>query len=175
MFNMYATIFTVLAVIMALIAIFVRMKAMKKPANVKKIIIPPIAMSTGFFMFLYPPTRPPAWEVILAFAVGMVFSIVLIKTSSFIIKDNDIYMKRSIIFPFILFGLLAVRLTFKLTFGIHFEYEVLAGLFFILAFGMILPWRVAMLVKFKKVEREFALKLNNRNRTWNLKQENPTS
>ncbi|WP_096189028.1 CcdC family protein [Evansella halocellulosilytica] len=170
---MYATIFTVLALIMAVIAIFIRMKAMKKPANVKKIIIPPVAMSTGFLMFLYPPTRPPAWEVILALAVGMVFSIVLIKTSSFIIKDKAIFMKRSVAFPFILFGLLGIRLSFKLTFGIHFEYEVLAGLFFILAFGMILPWRIAMLMKFKDVERE--LKQQTIEQPIHVQRENPTT
>ncbi|WP_143521238.1 CcdC protein domain-containing protein, partial [Pseudomonas sp. 2995-1] len=51
-------IFSVLAVMMAFFALYIRMKSMKRPANVKKILIPPIAMSTGFLMFLYPPTRP---------------------------------------------------------------------------------------------------------------------
>ncbi|MBU9720158.1 MULTISPECIES: CcdC family protein [Bacillaceae] len=147
-------IFTLFGLMMAMLALIVRMKSMKRPANVKKIMIPPIAMSTGFFMFLYPPTRPTLLEVGEAFIVGAIFSLILIKLSSFEIRDNDIYMKRSKIFPFLLIGLLALRLVFKLVLGIHFEYEVLAGMFFILAFGMILPWRIAMLMKFKKVEKE---------------------
>lgn len=152
---MYATLFMILAVCMALFAIFIRMKAMKKPATVRKILIPPLAMSTGFLMFLYPPVREiTALEVVEAFSVGLLFSIILIKTSSFEIRGKDIFMKRSKAFPFILLGLLAIRLAFKLTFGIYFEYEVLAGMFFILAFGMILPWRIAMYMKFKEVERQ---------------------
>ena len=153
---MYGVIFTVLALVMALLAIFVRMKAMKRPANVKKILIPPVAMSTGFLMFLYPPVQEiTMWEIIEAFSVGLLFSIILIKTSSFEIRDNDIYMHRSKAFPFILIGLLMLRVTFKMIFGVYFSYEVLAGMFFILAFGMIVPWRIAMYMKFKQVERQW--------------------
>ncbi|MDQ0253603.1 membrane protein CcdC involved in cytochrome C biogenesis [Evansella vedderi] len=164
---------SIVAVMMALLALFIRMKAMKKPATVRKIMIPPLAMSTGFLMFLYPPVRPSALELIEAFSVGLLFSILLIKLSSFEIRDNNIYMKRSKAFPFILFGLLAVRLLAKTILGIHFEYEVLAGMFFVLAFGMILPWRLAMLYKFKQVEKEFKLKQNS-NANWNFQSENPT-
>ncbi|MDG5789058.1 cytochrome c biogenesis protein CcdC [Evansella sp. AB-P1] len=151
---MTGIVLSIFAVMMALFALFVRAKAMKRPANVKKIIIPPLAMSTGFLMFLYPPTRPTPLELIEAFTVGVIFSIILIKLSSFEIRDNKIYMKRSKAFPFILLGLLAIRIIFKTILGIHFEYEVLAGMFYVLAFGMILPWRIAMLVKFKRVEKE---------------------
>lgn len=160
---------SIVAVMMAFLALFVRMKAMKKPATVKKIMIPPIAMSTGFLMFLYPPTRPSTLEIFEAFSVGLIFSLLLIKLSSFEIRDNNIYMKRSKAFPFILLGLLATRLIAKTILGIHFEYEVLAGMFFILAFGMILPWRLAMLYKFKQVEKKFKGKTR-----WNIQAENPT-
>ncbi|MBU9712267.1 CcdC family protein [Evansella tamaricis] len=150
---------SVFGLMMALIALFVRMKSMRQPANVKKIIIPPVAMSTGFMMFLYPPTRPSLLEVGEAFLVGLIFSILLIKLSTFEIRDNHIYLKRSKAFPFILIGLLFIRLIVKLVLGIHFEYEVLAGMFFILAFGMILPWRIAMLVKYKRTEKELQREL----------------
>ncbi|WP_280771943.1 CcdC family protein [Salipaludibacillus daqingensis] len=173
--TLYAIIFMILAVFMAMFALFVRMKAMKRPANVKKILIPPLAMSTGFLMFLYPPVREiTSLEVIEAFAVGLLFSIILIKTSSFEIRGKDIYMKRSKAFPFILIGLLVIRLVFKLALGIYFEYEVLAGMFFILAFGMILPWRIAMYVKFKEVERQLNLFKSETERDWKVEPENPT-
>lgn len=145
----------VLAFFMAIFALFVRMKAMEKPTNTKKILIPPFAMSTGFLMFVYPPVREiTSLEVLEAFVVGMLFSIILIKTSAFEIRGKDIYMKRSKAFLFILLGLLVVRLVVKLALGTYFDFEVLAGMFFILAFGMILPWRIAMYVKFKEVERQ---------------------
>ncbi|MCE7794491.1 cytochrome c biogenesis protein CcdC [Salipaludibacillus sp. CUR1] len=171
---MYAILFTILAVCMALFAIFVRMKAMKRPASVRKILIPPLAMSTGFLMFLYPPVREiTGLEVIEAFTVGLLFSIILIKTSSFEIRGREIYMKRSKAFPFILLGLLGLRIAFKMTFGIYFEYEVLAGMFFILAFGMILPWRIAMYIKFKEVERQLKARQASADSKWPLQMQNP--
>ncbi|PRO64457.1 CcdC family protein [Alkalicoccus urumqiensis] len=152
---MYTVLFAAAAAFMAVAALIIRMKSMKKPATARKILIPPFAMSTGFLMFLYPPVQDITWlQVGEALAVGALFSVILIKTSSFEIRSGDIYMKRSRIFPFILIGLLAVRIVFKLIFGIYFEYEVLAGMFFLLAFGMLLPWRIAMFVKFKKMENK---------------------
>lgn len=158
----------VMAVMMAMLAFFIRMKSMKKPANTKKILIPPIAMSTGFLMFLYEPARPTSLEVLEAFAVGMIFSILLIKLSSFEIRDNEVYMKKSKALPFILLGLLSLRLIVKSILGIHFEYEVLAGMFFILAFGMILPWRIAMFMKYKQVEKELKQKQSADKVSWQL-------
>ncbi|TVP84278.1 MAG: cytochrome c biogenesis protein CcdC [Alkalicoccus sp.] len=159
--TMYAVLFAVLASMMAVAALIIRMKAMKKPASARKILIPPIAMSTGFLMFLYPPVQQITWlETAEALTVGFLFSILLIKTSSFEIRNNDVYMKRSKIFPFILLGLLVGRIIFKAVFGIYFEYEVLAGMFFLLAFGMLLPWRVAMFFKFKEVERQLKTNLS---------------
>lgn len=158
---MYTVLFAVLAMMMAVFALFVRMKSMKKPATAKKILIPPLAMSTGFLMFLYPPVQQITWlETAEAFTVGLIFSILLIKTSTFEIRDQNVYMKRSKIFPFILIGLLVIRIIFKLIFGIYFEYEVLAGMFFILAFGMLLPWRIAMFLKFKEVEQKLHQQLH---------------
>ncbi|NJP37210.1 CcdC family protein [Alkalicoccus luteus] len=153
---MYAVLFAVAAFLMACAAVMIRMRAMKKPASVKKILIPPAAMSTGFLMFLYPPVQQITWlEAAEAFTVGLLFSIILIKTSSFEIRNGDVYMKRSKWFPVILMGLLGLRLVFKLALGIYFSYEVLAGMFFLLAFGMLLPWRIAMFVKFRRVQKEF--------------------
>ncbi|PYZ98124.1 hypothetical protein CR205_05885 [Alteribacter lacisalsi] len=153
---MLGIVFTLLAVVMGLIALFVRMKAMKKPANTKKIIIPPVAMSTGFLMFLYEPARITSLQFLEAFAVGLLFSLLLIRTSKFEIRGRDIFMVRSKAFAFILIGLLILRVTFKLIFGHAIQVEELAGMFFVLAFGMILPWRIAMLVKFNRVKRELS-------------------
>lgn len=152
---MYGILFTIAAAGMAVLAMFIRMRAMKKPASARKILIPPLAMSTGFLMFLYPPVQEITWlEVIEAFSVGLLFSILLIKTSHFEVRGQDVYMKRTRLLPVILITLLAGRLIVKVLLDIHFEYEVLAGMFFILAFGMLLPWRIAMFFKFKEVERQ---------------------
>ncbi|WP_078554495.1 CcdC family protein [Bacillus alkalicellulosilyticus] len=145
---------TVAAACMATLAIIIRLRAIKKPATVKKIIIPPIAMSTGFLMFLYEPARPAPLQVIEAVSVGLLFSILLIKTSTFEIKENQIYLKRSKAFVFILVGLLLARILFKLIIGDSINIEELSGMFFLLAYGMIIPWRIMMYREFKKVEQQ---------------------
>ncbi|WP_343073210.1 cytochrome c biogenesis protein CcdC [Salicibibacter cibi] len=145
---------TIGAAMMGTFAIIVRMKAIKKPATVKKIIIPPLMMSTGFLMFLYEPTHLPIARIIAPLMVGAAASYLLIRTSRFEIHNGDIYMKRSKLFIFLLMGLLLVRVLIKLIIGEQIHLPQLAGMFFLLAYGMILPWRIAMLFMFKKKQQE---------------------
>ncbi|MDN4594773.1 CcdC family protein [Polycladomyces subterraneus] len=140
------------SIVMALTFVVIRLRATKKPTSAKKIILPPIAMSTGFLMFLYPSTHIPVTWGIIAFLAGAVFfSYPLIRTSHFHVVDGDIYLKRSKAFIFILLGLLILRL------GLHSYVEELfsipqtGAVFFILAFGMILPWRVAMYIQYRRL------------------------
>lgn len=144
---------TVVAAVMASTMIFVRMKASKKPTTVKKIILPPLFMSTGAFMFLFPMFRLSFLNVIEALIVGVLFSIFLIKYSKFEIKDNDIYLIPSKSFVFILFGLLLVRIIFKLIIGSQISFGETSGMFFLLGFGMIFTWRIAMLYKFLQIKK----------------------
>lgn len=145
---------TIGAILMGMLAMFIRLKAIKKPASIKKIVLPPIFMSTGFLMFLYEPARPAPLQVLEALAVGMVFSIFLIKTSKFEIKGEEIYLKRSKAFMFILIGLLLIRILFKLIIGDTINMEELSGMFFLLAYGMIIPWRISMFLSFRKIQKE---------------------
>lgn len=149
---MYTVLSTIFAVCMALLVLFIRMKAAKKPSSVKKIVLPPIFMSTGALMFLFPEFRVSFLQILEALTVGAIFSIFLIKTSKFEMKDNDIYLKRSKAFVFILLGLLAVRVVMKLVLSTQIDIGELTGMFWLLAFGMIVPWRIAMYVKYKKIE-----------------------
>ena len=142
---------SIIALLMGFGALFVRMKAAKKPASAKKIILPPIFMSTGALMFLFEPFRVAPMQVLEAVAVGMLFSIFLIKTSKFEIRDNEIYLKRSKSFAFILIGLLILRIILKLILSSTIEVGELGGMFWILAFGMIVPWRVAMYIQYRKL------------------------
>ncbi|UII57523.1 cytochrome c biogenesis protein CcdC [Cytobacillus spongiae] len=142
------------AVFMAFFVMFVRMRAAKKPATAKKIILPPIFMSTGALMFVFPMFRVTPLEIVEAAGVGMLFSILLIKTSKFEIRDNEIYLKRSRAFIFILIGLLIVRIIAKLVLSSSIDYGELSGMFWILAFGMIVPWRIAMYLNFRKIHNE---------------------
>lgn len=137
-----------IGLVFAFLIIAVRMKASAKPANAKKIILPPFFMATGFLMFLAPQVRVPWLEFFEAFFVGVLFSIFLIKTSKFEVRKDAIYLKRSRAFIFILIGLLIIRTIMKIYLEKSINLPQTSGLFFTLAFGMILPWRLAMSIQY---------------------------
>jgi membrane protein CcdC involved in cytochrome C biogenesis len=148
---------TFFAILMGILIFKFRMRETREPVTLKKIILPPVFMSTGFLMFVMPFFRVPLTEAGEAFLVGMIFSILLIATSKFEIKNNQVFLVRSKAFIFILVGLFAIRLVLKWYIGTTVSYLETSSLFFIVAFGMIMPWRLAMLYLFKKKKSEIAL------------------
>ncbi|TDM18177.1 cytochrome c biogenesis protein CcdC [Macrococcoides canis] len=150
---MYFIISMLVALFMGVAVIVVRMKAQNYPTNIKKIILPPFFMSTGALMYIFPYFRLTTMEMIEAAFVGMFFSVFLIFTSNFEVKDNKIYMKRSKLFPLILITLLVIRSVMKFFLSSAIHPGELAGMFFLLAFSMIVPWRIAMYIKYKKILR----------------------
>ncbi|MQR96413.1 CcdC family protein [Fictibacillus phosphorivorans] len=148
---------TCFAIVMAVIVFNFRMKETREPVTTKKIIIPPLAMSTGFLQFVIPAFHITWTEAGEAFLVGVMFSVFLIMTSKFEIKGDHVYLVRSKAFIFIIIGLFAIRLALKWYIGSTISIFETSSLFFIVAFGMILPWRLAMLVLFNKKKNEIAL------------------
>lgn len=142
---------TLMIVVGALIVIAIRMQAAKKPTSVMKIIIPPLGMSTGFLMFIVPIMRVPFLYAIAAFLIGMIFSFPLI-TSSKMQRgaDDQIYLKRSPTFILVLFGLLIVRILLHSYIEKFVTIPQTGAIFFILAFGMLLPWRIAMYMSLRR-------------------------
>lgn len=147
---------TVIAIFMAITMNIVRLKAAKRPTNGKKIILPPFFMSTGLAMFLFPVFRVTFLQVIEAFIVGALFSILLIKTTKFSIENNEVYLKPSKAFVFILFGLFAVRLILKAIIGTQIDVGETSGIFYLLALGMIFTWRIAMFVEYIQLKKQIA-------------------
>lgn len=144
---------SVIAVFMAVTMIFVRAKAAKKPTSIKKIILPPIFMSSGAVMFLFPEFHLSFLEVVEALSLGVLFSYLLIKTTKFELRGKDVYLIPSKAFIFILIGLFIIRMIIKMIVGAHISFGETSGMFFLLAFGMIISWRIAMLVKFYRLKR----------------------
>lgn len=145
---------TIVAAFMATMMILVRLKAAKRPTSVKRIIIPPIMMSTGALMFLFPEFHIKWTQVVEALLLGIIFSIFLIRTSKFEIKNNEIYLIPSKSFVIILFGLLAIRIIIKLMIGSTISLGETGAMFFLLGFGMIFTWRIAMLYQFLQLEKQ---------------------
>lgn len=145
---------TLVAFGMALLVIGVRLRASRKPTSVRKILLPPLGMSTGFLMFLFPPFHVPYTYALIAFACGLVLSYPLVATSHMHVQGGEIYLKRSRMFPLILLGLLALRMVLRGYVEQYVDLPQTGGLFFILAFGMILPWRLVMLQRFRQLQQE---------------------
>nr|WP_251126293.1 MULTISPECIES: cytochrome c biogenesis protein CcdC [Exiguobacterium] len=142
---------TLVALMMGLIASFVRVKASARPTNAKKILIPPLAMSTGMLQFLVPAFRLTWLEVGEALIVGLIFSVFLIKTSNFEKRDGEVYLSRSKAFFIVVFVLLAIRTVMKAFLGDEVNIFATGGLFYLIAWGMIVPWRIAMYQKYKQI------------------------
>lgn len=137
---------------MALLAIFVRTRVSNRPVTPAKIIMPPLGMSTGFFMFVVPAFRIPLLWAALALAVGLVFlSYPLIRSSQLELKDGAVYVKKSKAFAFVLLGLLALRIALHSYIEQFVSIPQTGALFFLLAFGMLLPWRASMLIRYRSM------------------------
>jgi membrane protein CcdC involved in cytochrome C biogenesis len=134
-----------------------RIQETRTPVTVKKIIIPPLGMSTGFGMFLSPAMRIPWTWGLGAFVIGaLVLSYPLARTSSLERSGDVILMRRSPGFILILLGLLALRLGLHDYIGRVLPARQTAAVFFVLAFGMILRWRVAMYFNFRAMRAQMA-------------------
>ncbi|WP_226034851.1 CcdC family protein [Aquibacillus saliphilus] len=144
---------TVIGMIMAVLMVFIRLKASQKPTGVLRIILPPLFMSTGALMFLFPFFQVSLEQALEAIIVGVIFSIFLIKTSNFEKRQGQVYLIPSKIFIVILIGLLIFRIIIKLIVSQSIPVGETSGMFYLLAFGMIISWRIAMLIKFYKVKK----------------------
>lgn len=148
------TLASVMAVFMGIGAIFVRQRAAKTPVTMKKVIIPPMMMSTGALMYVFPYFRLTTVEMIEAVAAGLIFSVVLVATTKYEVKDGALYVKQSKMFPVILVTLLVLRIIFKTVLSLTISPGEIGGMFFLLAFVMIVIWRLSMLYNLKSHEKQ---------------------
>ena len=129
-----------------------RLREVRSAVSLRKIIIPPLGMATGFSMFFVPAFRIPwAWAGA-AFLIGAIaLAWPLLLTTRLIHMGDAIMMKRSSAFLAVLFVLAAVRFLARGYFDTILTVQQSAGLFFILAFGMIVRWRLNMLLEYRQI------------------------
>ena len=129
-----------------------RFRESRRPVTTRAIVAPPLGMSTGFLMFLAPAARIPWTWAAGAFALGaVVFSIPLARSSRLARVGDAVVMERSKAFLWILLGLVAVRFVLR-----GYVEQVVTpiqtgAIFFVLAFGMIVRWRAAMLLAYLRL------------------------
>lgn len=136
----------------AVVMIGWRLRETTRPITVPLIIIPPLGMATGFGMFLYPPARIPLWWALVALVVGaVILAEPLSRTSRLERRGDQIVLKRSRAFLWILFGLLAIRFALRDYIGHIVSPIQTAAVLFTLAFGMIARWRASMYLEYQRL------------------------
>jgi membrane protein CcdC involved in cytochrome C biogenesis len=133
-----------------------RLREVRTAVSLRKIIIPPLGMATGFSMFFVPAFRIPWTWAGAAFVIGAVaLAYPLLLTTRLIRIGNAIMMKHSSAFLVVLFMLAAIRFLARGYFDTILTVQQSAGLFFILAFGMIVRWRAKLLLDFRRLTGKY--------------------
>lgn len=129
-----------------------RIRETATPVTVRKIIIPPLGMSTGLFMFVVPDTHVPwSWAALALFIGATLFAYPLSRTSKLARQGDQIVMERSKAFLAILLVLVAIRFGLRAWIELYVTMMQTGALFFLLAFGAIVRWRVAMLRQYLRL------------------------
>jgi membrane protein CcdC involved in cytochrome C biogenesis len=140
------------AVLGFLVILAWRIREGRTAVTLKKIVIPPLGMATGFCMFFVPAFRVP-WEWAAgAFALGaLVLAYPLVRTSRLALHGDTVMMHRSASFFIVIIGLGIIRILAHTYLDTVMSIQQTAGLFFVLAFGMILRWRMSMLFEYRRL------------------------
>lgn len=129
-----------------------RLREARGAISVRKIVIPPLGMATGFSMFIVPAFRVPwAWagSALLIGAIALAYPLLL--TSRLVRQGNAIMMQRSNAFIFAILGLAAIRLAARGYLDTVLSAQQTGALFYLLAFGMILRWRTRMFLEYRRL------------------------
>lgn len=135
-----------------------RLREIRSAVSLKKIIFPPLGMATGFSMFVMSAFRVPwAWAggAFLLGATALAYP--LLRTTRLVRQGDAIMMQRSGAFLAVLFGLGIIRVLAHGYLDTLMTVQQTAGLFFILAFGMIICWRSKMLMDYRKLTADAAV------------------
>jgi membrane protein CcdC involved in cytochrome C biogenesis len=118
----------------------------------RKILIPPLGMSTGFCMFVAPQCRIPWLWALGAFFLGAtVLAYPLLRTSRLTRVGDNVMMERSNAFFLVIVVLAIVRTAAHSYFDRYLSITQTGAIFFVLAFGMILHWRLRMYRRYVEI------------------------
>jgi len=129
-----------------------RVREGRTAVTIRKIVIPPLGMATGFSMFLVPAFRIPLeWGAgaFLLGAAGLAYP--LLRTSSLVRDGEAIMMQRSNSFFLVVIALAVIRILAHSYLDTILSINQTGALFFVLAFGMILRWRLSMFFQYRQL------------------------
>jgi membrane protein CcdC involved in cytochrome C biogenesis len=127
-----------------------RVREGRTAVTLKKIVMPPVGMATGFCMFFVPQCRVPFLWGLGAFLIGaIVLAFPLLLTSDLHLQNGVIMMKRSSAFFSVIIVLAVVRYLARGYFDRFLSLEQTGALFYLLAFGMIVRWRLKLVLAYR--------------------------
>ncbi len=139
----------------AIVILLWRVRETRTPVSTKSIVIPPLGMATGFSMFIAPVFRVPWTWGMAAFGIGAVaLAYPLLATSRLVRTGDEVTMQRSNVFFAVIVLLAGIRIAARAYLDTVLTVPQTAGLFFVLAFGMILRWRAKMLLDYRALLAE---------------------
>jgi membrane protein CcdC involved in cytochrome C biogenesis len=142
----------IIGILGALAVLAWRVAEGKRAVTAKSIIAPPLGMATGLSMFIVPIFRVPWLWALAAFALGLVvFAYPLLRTSKLTLEGDDVMMRRSSSFFLVIIAIAIIRLVARGYIGAYVTIPQTAALSFLLAFGMIVRWRVSMFLEYKRI------------------------
>jgi membrane protein CcdC involved in cytochrome C biogenesis len=129
-----------------------RIREARGAVSVKKIVMPPLGMATGFSMFIVPSFRVPwTWAGAAVFIGAAGLAVPLLMTSRLVRQGGVIMMQRSNAFFVVILVLAAIRLLARGYLDTVLSVQQTGALFYLLAFGMIFRWRTTMLLEYRKL------------------------
>jgi membrane protein CcdC involved in cytochrome C biogenesis len=127
-----------------------RVREGRSVVTLKKIVMPPAGMATGFSMFFFPIFRVPLLWGLAAFLIGaVIFAYPLLATTDLHRVDGVIRMKRSNAFFAVIVVLAVVRYLARGYVDTFLSLEQTGAVFYLLAFGMILRWRAKLFFAYR--------------------------
>jgi membrane protein CcdC involved in cytochrome C biogenesis len=135
------------------VAVFAwRMREAARPLTTMRIVMPPLGMATGFSMFVMPAFRVPlTWAIAALGAGALLFAWPVLRTTTLVRRGPDVMLQRSRAFILVLVALVGVRLLMRGWVEQAVSATQTAALFYLLAFGMIVRWRLAMWREFARL------------------------
>lgn len=146
--SIYIIIFAIAALVL-----WRRTRSMYRPIRGSgiRLLIPILFMLPGASLIFNLNAGEPMWVYGAALGLGIVFSVPLIWTTNYEVReDNQIYSKKNWGFVAAFVGIVLIRFLLRQELSGMDPQEKLA-VFMMVAFGYIIPWRIVSFIKFRRV------------------------
>ncbi|WP_419875160.1 CcdC family protein [Candidatus Pristimantibacillus sp. PTI5] len=150
---MNGSTFYVMIVFIAALVLWRRTRSMYRPirGNGIRLLVPLLFMLPALSLIFNSNVHEPAWAFGAAFGLGILFSLPLIWTTNYEVReDNLVYAKKNWGFVAVFIGIVFLRFALRQELS-DIDPQGKTALFLLVAFGYIIPWRTVSFIKFRRV------------------------